>query len=104
MAHFYGGTQGNKGEGTRTGSKASGLQMFASGWKVGVKANLSHNEATGEDEVDVYLTSGSAPVTRSRHLGTFTVADLEPKPAEDAAEGDAPADPFVPSGPSGPGA
>lgn len=40
MAHFYGVIQGNRGEATRMGSKASGLETTAASWQGSVRVML----------------------------------------------------------------
>jgi len=59
MAHFYAEIQGNRGEATRMGTKDSGMRAHIRGWNVGVKVYCTYNEETGEDEIEVYKTSGS---------------------------------------------
>ena len=57
MAQFRGTLQGNRGMTHRLGSKTSGLQVRADGWKSGVKVDAWHNGT--RDVFDVYATSGS---------------------------------------------
>jgi len=57
MAHFYADIQGNRGEGTRMGTKDSGISGHIRGWTVGAKVECSHDG--GVDMVRVYKTSGS---------------------------------------------
>lgn len=81
MAHFYGGIQGNRGEATRLGTKSSGLNGFLNGWNIGINVNLNYDEEEDTDIVSVYLTHGSTHGNRSdglsKHIGTFTIKDLE---------------------------
>lgn len=56
MAHFYGEIQGNRGEATRLGSKASGFHGHLRGWNVGAFVELVHVD--GKDVVRVYRTGG----------------------------------------------
>ena len=53
MAHFYGTLQGNRGEATRMGSKASGLTTYAASWKGAVRVTVYIHD--GKDWVDVSL-------------------------------------------------
>lgn len=55
MAHFYGRIQGNRGEATRMGSRASGFQAYAASWEGRVSTRLWHNEERGEDWCEVSL-------------------------------------------------
>lgn len=43
MAALYGRLQGNRGEATRTGSKASGIRTVAETWGSKVTVHLSHD-------------------------------------------------------------
>ena len=78
MAHFRGTIHGNRGTASRLDSKNSGLYATVNGWNSGITVSASVNEK-GEDEFIVTLTSGSNHRLSSRHLGNFTVADLENK-------------------------
>jgi len=49
MSHFYGRLQGNKGEATRCGTKASGLRVDAASWKGAICVKVWHEDETGED-------------------------------------------------------
>lgn len=64
MAHFYGSMIGNGGEGTRGGSKDSGLTVHARGWNFGVRVELAHRD--GRDQAVVYRTGGSNGKTSAR--------------------------------------
>ena len=76
MARFYANIQGNRGEATRMGTTASGIGGHIRGWNVGGRVELHVNES-GEDEVWIWLTSGSNGSHNSKCLGCFTVKDLE---------------------------
>ena len=77
MAHFYAFIQGNRGEATRMGSKASGIAGHIRGWSVGAHVCCTYNEQTEKDEVAIYLTSGSNGSKHSKLLGNFTTDDLK---------------------------
>lgn len=47
MAHFFGSLQGQRGEATRLGSKASGLQITAASWNGAIHVELF--ERDGKD-------------------------------------------------------
>lgn len=59
MAQFIGFVQGNKGQASRLGTKASGLQVEANGWTTGARIYIEHHD--GKDHVRVYRTGGSGP-------------------------------------------
>lgn len=56
MAHFYGTLQGTRGEATRCGSKASGMETYCASWRGAVRCYAYVDEQTGEDFVTVSLT------------------------------------------------
>ena len=58
MAQFYASIQGNRGEATRMGTKASGIDGHIRGWHVGCRVVCRHID--GKDVVSVYKTSGSS--------------------------------------------
>jgi len=49
MSHFYGSVQGNRGDATRGGSKASGFDTVAASWDGSIRVWLYHDEETGKD-------------------------------------------------------
>lgn len=73
MAQFYANIQGNRGEATRMGTKASGLVSHTRGWDVGVKVRMIHRD--GKDWAEVTLTSGSNGGP-TKLLGTFGADSL----------------------------
>ena len=77
MAQFYADIQGNRGMATRMGTKSSGINGHIRGWHIGARVWVSHNEETGEDEVTIELTSGSAGHNSDKRLGTFAAKDLK---------------------------
>jgi len=58
MAHFYASIQGNRGEGTRMGSKDSGITGHIRGWNSGANVYCSVDQE-GRDVVEIYATTGS---------------------------------------------
>lgn len=46
MSHFYGVIQGNRGEATRGGSKASGFSATAASWQGSVRVHLYEDAGT----------------------------------------------------------
>ena len=77
MSQFYASIEGSRGPATRQGSKKSGITGHIRGWSVGGEVRYWHNEETGEDEVTIYLTSGSSGYGSQKLLGRFTAKDLE---------------------------
>ena len=58
MSHFYGEIQGNRGEGTRGGTKASGIRGHIRGWNIGARVTCFVDD-DGKDSVMVSITGGS---------------------------------------------
>lgn len=56
MAHFYGTLQGSRGEASRLGGKASGIQTIAAGWGGAINTRVWHDERDGVDRFRVELT------------------------------------------------
>lgn len=74
MAHFYASIQGNRSERTAMGTKNSGIEGHIRGWNIGGRVYVSHKQATGQDEVTVYITAGSNNgLGMSKKLGTWTL-------------------------------
>lgn len=67
MAHFRATVQGSRGEASRLGSKASGIEAYVASWQGAVAVRLSHDPKTGKDTVSVMLTP---------HQGVGTVQTL----------------------------
>lgn len=77
MSHFYAKIEGARGEGTRTGTKASGLRTWAASWSGAVRVSLMHKDDTGEDWVRVDLVPWHGRgVTRELYVGRI---DGEPE-------------------------
>lgn len=73
MAHFYASIQGNRSGRTAMGTKNSGIEGHVRGWNIGGRVYVSYNEATGQDEVTIYITGGSNGGNGSKRLGTWTL-------------------------------
>lgn len=71
MAHFFGKLIGGRGETTRLGTKASGLQATAQGWDIGARVEVNHVDGT--DVVTIHLTHGSNDATAHKTLGSFKI-------------------------------
>ena len=57
MSHFYGVLTGSRGQATRCGTKNSGLNTTAAGWKGAIEVYLT--EVNGVDHYAIYLTPNS---------------------------------------------
>lgn len=57
MAQFRATIEGQRGEASRLGSKASGITARINGWNGGVRVEAAHRD--GKDYFDVYATGGS---------------------------------------------
>lgn len=71
MAQYRGTLQGNRGDASRLGTKASDLVVTAHGWHLGLRAVMYYDEGAKEDRLRVELNSGSGYDNASRFLGTF---------------------------------
>ena len=76
MAQFYASIQGNRGEATRMGTKASGINGHIRGWNVGAEVFITH--VNGVDVVEVFRTGGSHWNSRSELIAKFTEEDKNP--------------------------
>jgi hypothetical protein len=76
MAHFYANIKGNRGEATRIGTPKSGLSGHIRGWDIGAKVFCRVN-SKGEDEIQVYSTSGSNGGGGDVYVATITKAGVE---------------------------
>ncbi len=74
MARFRGTLQGQRGDASRLGSKASGLTVEANGWDTGVRVTLWVDD-DGRDRVTVQRTGGSHARTNSRTIAEWVEGD-----------------------------
>ena len=72
MSQFYASIQGNRGEATRGGSKASGIDGHIRGWNIGARVMVRYDKKTDKDVVSIYKTTGSGGSGREEHIATFT--------------------------------
>ena len=70
MAQFYASIQGNRGEATRMGTKASGIEGHIRGWDIGVDVRC-YVDTQGRDVVSVRLTGGSNGYREGKCLGNY---------------------------------
>jgi hypothetical protein len=62
MARFYADIQGSRGEATRMGTAASGIQAHPRGWNLGVQVDggtRDEEDNLGLDEFDITISRGS---------------------------------------------
>jgi hypothetical protein len=59
MAHFRAVIQGNRGESSRLGSKASGIDASVNGWTCGVAVRAAYDPITDSDYFKIFRTTGS---------------------------------------------
>jgi len=76
MPRFRATIRGNRGEASRLGSAKSGIKAEVNGWDLGV--DVFARDEDGEDELHVYMTSGSNGRTHERHVGTVRLVDGVP--------------------------
>ena len=69
MAHFYASIKGNRGMGTRMGTKNSGISGHIRGWNLGVRVE-GWIDPQGNDYFDVYRTGGSSGSKSDRLITT----------------------------------
>ena len=78
MAQFWGTIKGARGEASRLGHKASGLDTYAASWQGAVSVRLWHDATTGRDMAQVELTTHhGAGVHRSLYRGPVSGATCE---------------------------
>lgn len=70
MSHFYGMLKGNRGLGTRCGSKLSGMTTHAAGWRGAVRVNVWHDEENDEDRFSVELVPWHSSGGRSKEIAS----------------------------------
>lgn len=69
MAQYRGTMIGQRGETSRLGSKASGLEVRCNGWNKGIR--VIGRYINGEDKFTVFLTGGSNGRTTEQEIGTY---------------------------------
>jgi len=82
MAQFRATIKGQRGEVSRLGSKASGIQARVNGWDVGILVNANHID--GQDTMELYSTGGSNARCFEQFIGEILLTPDGPifKPAE----------------------
>ena len=69
--HFYADIEGNRGVGTRCGTKSSGIDGHIRGWNVGARISCIYDEESGKDICRIYKTGGSNGDGRSELIAEF---------------------------------
>ncbi len=77
MSQFYASIQGNRGQATRIGTEKSGIEGHIRGWNSGVEVRGCIDE-TGNDEFEVYMTSGSGYGTSNERIATIKTVEGKP--------------------------
>ena len=77
MAHFYTTAQGNRGEVSRCGSKASGAEAAAQGWNIGGRVIMKYDPKYDTDIVYFYRTRGSNRYGAGTLVAAFAIIDNE---------------------------
>lgn len=76
MAQYRATIQGQRGAASRLGGKRSGISAYVNGWQCGVRVVSSDDsDRTGQDEFEVFSTSGSGHTPGGRCLGTIKVVN-----------------------------
>lgn len=70
MSRFY----GSMGAGGNESTRCTGLSAHVRGWQLGASARMSCTE-DGEDQVSIFLTSGSAGHSGDQLIGSFRKGD-----------------------------
>ncbi len=89
MSHFYGTLQGSRGTATRCGTKNSGLQTNAAGWRGAIQVTIFEDNGVDRFKVSLvpWQNSGGQSVVlatgeldsnaeRARHLDTYQAGEL----------------------------
>ena len=75
MAHFRGTVQGDRGQGSRLGSKRNGLNVTCNGWNAGISVQGFYDPESGKDYFSIYATRGSNGFGSSFLIGTVMEND-----------------------------
>jgi hypothetical protein len=71
MAHFIGYVHGSRGEASRLGTKATGIQATGQGWNVGGKVITYYNSTFKCDVVTFWLNAGSSGGQPTKMIGSY---------------------------------
>ena len=81
MSHFYGVLEGSRVQATRCGTKSSGVNVTAAGWRGAVNVRVWYDADKDRDEYRVYLEPwhGSGGGSRLLAAGVLnaTIADID---------------------------
>jgi hypothetical protein len=77
MAHFIGLVNGRATtQGSRLGTKKSGINTTVSGWDFGVNVRGFYDEKLNEDIFEIYINGGSNRNYNCKKIGTFRKSAL----------------------------
>jgi hypothetical protein len=73
MSYFYGSVNSSmrKKPATARGGKEKGITAHVRTWTRGIEVEARHDEKTGEDIFEIYVTSGSNGDSYRKHLQTI---------------------------------
>jgi hypothetical protein len=77
MAHFLGGTRGNRSSTSRLGTKQSGIASHAQGWDIGGDVSVWYDKKNDRDIVTVTITHGSNGNGMNLFIGRYYLDDGE---------------------------
>jgi hypothetical protein len=77
MAQYRATIKGNRGIGSRLGSKKSGMIATIDGWSRGIMVSARWNEKKECDEFEVWSTGGTNRLMKFELLGVVRDADTE---------------------------
>ena len=66
MSHFYGVLQGSRDSVTRCGTKSSGMDTVAAGWRGAIRVYVT--EVDGADRYDIHLTPWQGSGGQSKRI------------------------------------
>ena len=88
MSEFYGRLQGNRGEATRCGSKASGIVVTAESWTSVVRTSMGSKFGGGESIARISIEGKYGGTALSLEFDTDTIAERRDDPRVRAAIGE----------------
>ena len=80
MARYRGTVAGSRGDTSRLGTAASGLQVACNGWNVGtlLEASPIEDDVAGEDVIHIHINGGSGNAAASTFIGSVMLVDGVP--------------------------
>lgn len=77
MSHFYGETQGNRGEATRCGHKNSGIRSRAASWNVGCTVRIWWDAGLKQDVMSFTIDNGNGSGKNRSMTFALTREDID---------------------------